>query len=108
MAPKSGDGDVTVALSALHADSRKWGAAASQVQGAQSSAGNIHLDAAQFSYFGDQAHLTQTYANVQQKVAALLGQAAANFRNISTTLVQVAATYQQNEQQVADSLNNIH
>ncbi|HEX3649431.1 MAG TPA: hypothetical protein VHV49_13465 [Pseudonocardiaceae bacterium] len=108
MAPKSGDGDVTVALNALHADSRKWGAAAGQVRGAQSSAGNIHLDAAQFSCFGDQAHLTQTYANLQQKVAALLGQAAANFHGISTTLVQVATTYQQNEQKITNSLNSIH
>jgi predicted NAD-dependent protein-ADP-ribosyltransferase YbiA (DUF1768 family) len=108
MAPKSGDGEVTVALNALHSDSQAWAAASSQIQGAQTAAENIHLTAAQFSYFGDQAGLTQTYANLQQKVAALLGQAATNFHNISTTLVQVASTYQQNEQKVTDHLNSIH
>ncbi|HEY1571616.1 MAG TPA: hypothetical protein VGG05_09755 [Pseudonocardiaceae bacterium] len=106
MAP-TGD-EVTVALGALHADSQKWAAAAAQVQSAQSAAGGIQLSAAQFSYFGDQAGLTQTYATLQQKVAALLGQAATNFHNISTTLVQVAAAYQDNEQKITSSLNSIH
>lgn len=108
MAPKSGDGDVTIGLNALHSDSGKWAAAAGQLTGAQTAAEGIHLGAAQFSYFGDQAHLTQTYTDLQQKVAGLLGQAAANFHTISTTLVQVATTYQQNEQKITDSLNSIH
>lgn len=106
MAP-TGD-EVTVALGALHADAQKWAAAATQAQSARSAATGIHLGAAQFSYFGDQAGLTQTYATLQQKVAALLGQAATNFHNISTTLVQVANAYQDNEQKITGSLNSIH
>jgi hypothetical protein len=106
MAPKSGD--VTVGLNALHSDSQKWAAAATQIQGAQTAAENIHLGAAQFSYFGDQAGLTQTYAALQQKVADLLGQAATNFHNISTTLTQVASAYQQNEEKITGSLKSIH
>ncbi|HKN95849.1 MAG TPA: hypothetical protein VJX10_01935 [Pseudonocardiaceae bacterium] len=105
MAPKA---DVKVALSALHADSRIWSNAGRNIHNAQVAAGGIQLTAAQFSYFGDQAGLTRTYADLQRKVVSLLGQAATNFGKISTTLVQVANEYQANEERVTDSLNSIH
>jgi hypothetical protein len=105
MAPKS---DVRVALNALHADSGKWSDAGRQIHNAQVAAAGIHLTAAQFSYFGDQAGLTSTYADLQRKVVSLLGQAATNFGKISTTLVQVANEYQANEDKVTASLNSIH
>lgn len=100
--------DVTVGLDALHSDAQIWAAAANRTLQARNAANDIHLDARQFSYFGDQQGLTQTYDDIRKKVVDLLAQGATNFHKISDTLVQVATTYQENEQKVADSLNSIH
>lgn len=101
-------GDVTVALDALRSDSWKWSAASANAITAQSAVDAQTLTMAQFSCYADAQGLTQTYDALQQRIRDLLGQASANFVKISTTLQQVAQTYQDNEHKITNSFNRIH
>jgi hypothetical protein len=107
MAPPSSH-DIDVALGALQTDSKIWQTAAENGQAAQSAAATITLNAEQFSYYADKAGLTKTYAQLQQRVGELLAGAAANFTNISQTLVTTKKTYEANERKTANSFSSLH
>ena len=96
-----------VALSALQSDAKVWGQPSTTTSGAQTAVAGETLTAAQFSYWAHGQGVTSSYTDVQNKMAALLGAAATNFQNISTTLTGVAAQYSAAENKIAGSFNKL-
>lgn len=108
MAPGPDQHDIDVALEAMRSDAKTWSDAATTVDSVRAPARNVHLDAAQFSYFADKAGITRTYAELQQRVVTLLAQASANFSSISRTLHTCADDYERTEHQISGMMHGIH
>jgi hypothetical protein len=87
------------ALSALRSDSDVWANVADDLTAAKEKAMGLTLDAKHFSYLADKFGVTAKYKELQDKLAGLLGEGAANGYSVSTQLIRAAVTYEQEERE---------
>jgi hypothetical protein len=105
MAPPPGS-TIVAALHALHSDANTWRTCADQLQTCAGMAGALSLGGYEFSYAADKAGLQQTYLLLQQKLARLCDEAAANFVNVGTALDSAAYAYDHDERTAVHELHN--
>lgn len=91
--------EVTVAIDALHDEGVLWITTASRVEAMAGIARGLDLTAFHFSVMGRAAGLDSLYSELQDRIAGLLGQAAANFEDTGRTLTAAANTYRREDDQ---------
>jgi hypothetical protein len=99
--------EVKVACEALRSDAKKWGTASDDMSTAASSAQNLVLGREQFGYAAENHGLVAAYTTLQQRVATLLAGADTEFNKISSTLKQVADTYEREDAEGAHKFNQM-
>jgi len=100
-------GTIDVALQALREDAELWRGMAGEIEVAARVAGEMDFQAFHFSYIADLIGVTESYQQVQEKLIQLLGDGAANFRNVAQALNTAADGYEQDERNAVHRLKNV-
>src|SRR4051812_10712617 len=95
---------VAAAISALRHDSGLWDEVAEVTRRAGQEAGALVLDESKLSWASVPSGLLATYAEIQGKTAALLGEATQVYADLSTALDKVAYAYELSDQNAARNL----
>jgi hypothetical protein len=98
---------VTVAVNALRHDSGVWDEVARVTRVAGQEAAELTLGEAQLSWASVASGLLGTYAEIQDKVTMLLGEATTVYGDLSTTLDQVASEYERSDEQAAVTFKGV-
>ena len=98
---------VTAAISALRHDSGVWDEAARVTRLAGQEAGDLSLGQSQLSWAGVASGLLGTYAEIQNKMVMLLGEATTVYSDLSTALDQVASAYELSDENAAVKLKGV-
>jgi hypothetical protein len=96
---------VRVALEKLRSDAGTWSRTATGAQGLADVAKGLTLTGVELSFAADATGLTTTYQQLQQRLAALCGQAVSTLNGISGTLTKAADGYVAIEQTNKNNLN---
>ena len=95
---------IVAAIGQLHADAGAWRTCAGQLDTCSGQAEALSLGGYEFSYAADKAGLQQTYFLLQQKIAGLCQEAAANFENVGEALDRAADGYDHDERAAVHEL----
>lgn len=98
---------VTAGISALHHDSAAWDEVAATTGRAGQEASALALGESQLSWASVPTGLLATYAEVQQKVVMLLGEATTVYAELSAALDQVAAAYELSDDNAARQFKGV-
>jgi hypothetical protein len=98
---------VEAAISALRQDADMWDRVAGVTNQAGQEANALALSETQMSWASIPTGLLGTYAEIQQKVAMLLGEATQVHRDLSTALDQVAGAYELSDENAAKQLKGV-
>jgi hypothetical protein len=98
---------VTAAISALRHDSGVWDEVAEVTRRAGQEAGALALGESALSWASVPTGLLATYAEIQQKVAALMGEATEVYADLSTALDKVASAYELSDANAAMNLKGV-
>jgi hypothetical protein len=100
--------EVYTATAALRTDAGVWAGMAGQLDTTAQVARGLTLSTFEFSGLGHLAGLDQVYAQLQTRIAAVLGQGSATFDTIADALKKSADDYDRDEQNAAHRLKNIY
>ena len=98
---------VKAAINALRHDSDQWDQVAQVTGRAGQEAGGLVLGESQLSWASVQSGLLNTYAEIQQKAAMLLGEATRVYGDLSVALDQVANAYEVSDRNAAAQLEGV-
>jgi hypothetical protein len=98
---------VKAAISALHHDAGMWDQVSTQTGQAGQEAAALTLGESQLSWASSPSGLLDTYAEIQEKVVMLLGEASRVYSNLSTALDKVAAAYELSDTDAARKLKGV-
>ncbi|MFI7540158.1 hypothetical protein [Actinoplanes sp. NPDC049599] len=102
------DQQIQAAVQALRKDADTWAAGSDKLVDAAAVAARLELSALHFSYIADQLGLTEVYQQLQQRLATLLNEGAANFTALSGALRDAADGYEQDEINAVHRLTGIY
>ena len=97
-----------VAIETLHAAGATWSGMAGEVDAMATAAAGATLGAFHFSALGHIAGMEETYTVLQERLAALLRQAAQNFDNTAEALKKSADDYQRDEDRGVHRMRGIY
>lgn len=98
---------VTAAVSALRHDAAVWDEVAQVTRlGGQEAAG-LTLGASQLSWASEASGLLGTYAEIQDRVVTLLGEATTVYRDLSAALDDVASAYEISDSHAATKFKGV-
>lgn len=95
------------ALQALHTDAETWDETSGVLGAAAEEAGALELTEGRLSWASRPTGLLDTYAEIQQKVTALLQQGARAHAGLARTLDQVATAYERDDEEAAARLGGV-
>jgi hypothetical protein len=98
---------VAAAISALRHDSALWDEVAEVTRRAGQEAGALTLGESQLSWASAPTGLLNTYEEIRQKAAMLLGEATQVYADLSTALDQVASAYELSDETAARNLKGV-
>jgi len=98
---------VAAAISALRHDSGVWDGVARVTRQAGQEATTLVLDESKLSWASTSSGLLTTYAEIQGKVAMLLGEATEVYADLSTALDKVASAYELSDENAARNLKGV-
>jgi hypothetical protein len=98
---------VTAAISALRHDSGVWDEVARVTRLAGQEAGELRLGESQLSWASVASGLLGSYAEAQDKVVRLLGEATTVYSDLSIALDQVASAYELSDASAAIKLKGV-
>jgi uncharacterized protein YukE len=98
---------VKAAISALHHDAGVWDQVADKTRNAGQEAAALTLGESQLSWASAPTGLLETYAEIQQKVVMLLGEATRVYSDLSTALDKVANAYELSDTNAAKNLKGV-
>jgi hypothetical protein len=98
---------VTAAISALRHDAEVWDQVAVVTRQAGQEAADLTLGESQLSWASVSTGLLSTYAEIQNKVVMLLGEATEVYTDLSTALDQVANAYELSDENAAAQLKGV-
>ena len=98
---------VAAAISALRHDAGVWDEVAAETGRAGQEAGALALGESQLSWASMQTGLLSTYAEAQEKVVVLLGEATRVYTDLSTALDQVASAYELSDDNAARKFKGV-
>lgn len=98
---------LVAAISALRHDSGIWDDVSAVTSRAAQDAQALTLGESELSWASNPTGLLQTYAEIQFKVATLLGEATKVYTDLSTALDKVAYAYQLNDEAAAKRLKGV-
>src|SRR3954454_23546203 len=98
---------VAAAISALRHDSGVWDEVAQVTRRAGQQAAALTLGEPDLSWASASTGLLATYAEIQQKAAALLGEATTVYTDLSTALDKVATAYELSDENAARNLEGV-
>jgi hypothetical protein len=96
-----------VAIDALEHDAQTWREIAGVTAGAAAAAGTLGLSETAMSFAADQTGLLDTYNALTVRAAGLLAEGADVHEGIAADLEQVAAAYEDDDQQAAQRLRDV-
>lgn len=96
-----------VALEALHRDAAMWDRVSHTTDQAHAVAADLILGIAELSWASRAAGLESAYTEIQTKISSLLGDATRVYSGLSTTLDQVAAAYEADDDQAAATFRGL-
>lgn len=100
--------EVFAATQAMKADAGVWGGMAGQLDAAAQVARGLSLSAFEFSGLGHLAGLDDKYAELQHRVATMLGEGGVTFDNIAAALKKSADDYDRDEQNAVHRMKNVY
>lgn len=98
---------VTAAISALRHDSGVWDEVSAVTRQAGQEAAGLTLGESQLSWASVSTGLLSTYAEIQNKVVMLLGEADQVYRDLSIALDKVATAYELSDENAAIQLKGV-
>lgn len=98
---------VTAAIGALRHDAGVWDQVSEVTRRAGQEAGALSLGDGELSWASVSTGLLDSYAEIQQKVVMLLGEATTVYKDLSTALDQVADAYQLSDENAATQLKGV-
>jgi len=98
---------VTAAISALRHDAGVWDQVSTVTRQAGQEAAGLTLGESQLSWASVSTGLLSTYAEIQNKVVMLLGEADQVYRDLSIALDKVAAAYELSDENAATQLKGV-
>ncbi|MDI6103555.1 hypothetical protein QLQ12_33585 [Actinoplanes sp. NEAU-A12] len=99
---------VTVAIDALHEESNVWATMATQTEAMTGATRSLSLSTFDFSALGYATGLDSIYLELQERIARLLEQAAANFTATAQALKSAADAYQREEDRNMHAIKNTY
>jgi hypothetical protein len=100
--------EVQASIEALHQDAGVWSEMAGQLDTFGQVARGLTLSSFEFSGLGHLAGLDAVYAQLQQRMVALLAQGSTNFDNVAAALHTSADAYEQDERNAVHRLKNVY
>ena len=98
---------VKAAIDALRRDSDLWDRVAQVTDRAAQEVGGLALGEPELSWASVPSGLLNTYTEIQQKTAMLLGEATRVYGDLSTTLDKVATAYEVSDENAASQLKGV-
>ncbi|GAA0488541.1 hypothetical protein Ade02nite_72440 [Paractinoplanes deccanensis] len=98
---------VTAAIEALRRDAELWDRVARVTGQAGQEAAALTLDNTQLSWASVPTGLMRTYAEIQGKVAGLLGEATTVYADLGVALDTVAAAYEASDEKAARQFEGV-
>jgi hypothetical protein len=98
---------VAAAISALRHDSGMWDEVSEVTRRAGQEAGELTLGESRLSWASDATGLVSTYAEIQDKVVMLLGEATKVYSDLSIALDKVAYAYECSDENAARQFKGV-